>query len=509
MDNVNIITKSRGERIRLVCEELGPTFIKLGQIASTRQDIIPLDIINELENLQDHVSPICYQQVEHVINTEFSMDLSKIFHSFEEFPMASASIGQVHRARLHSGQWVAVKIQRPNITEIIDVDLEILSDLALLSERRTDWGKFYHFTDLVNEFSNSLRNELNYLQEARNTEKAKENLQNKGFSIMIPSIHWEYTSKRVLVMDLLNGSKISETTNGEDIAKEIIEVIFHMILFDGFFHADPHPGNLILIDNQTIGLIDFGMVGRISEKLQQELINVMIGLMRRNTKTIVKAIQNIGVLPDSIDLKRFYQDVDALRDKYYEIPFSEISLSESIRDLFTISKRHGVVMPSEFLLLAKALITLEGLVETIAPNINIVQIAEPIGKKYFMKKYCPDKIITKVVDQSLEYGQVILEIPLLTRDILQKAKDGKINLQITIPKLDVFLRKLDRISNRLSFSIIMLSFSIIMVGLIIGSSIGGRRQTLLWELPAIEIGFVVAAILFLWLITAIFRSGRF
>lgn len=518
--NIERSSLSRGQRIRQVCEQLGPTFIKLGQIASTRHDVIPEDIIRELEHLQDNVPAFSYHQVKEILEEEYGKPIDMVFAHFEQTPIATASIGQVHQAKLHSGKIVAVKVQRPDIFNVIETDLEILFDIARVSENRTDWGKQYHLCDLVEEFAFSIRNEMNYLQEARNTERIQNNLKEAYFSsIQIPNIYWEYTTKKVLVLEYFAGEKLTQNNNGlvetqttsydkNEVATEIIEVMFHMILHDGIFHADPHPGNILILPNRNIGLLDFGMVGKLSDSLQKNFINIIIGLMRRNTGMIIKAIHEIGIIPNNVDSKRLHHDVEQLRNKYYEVPFSEISLGQAIKDLFAVTRKHKILIPSDFLLLAKALITLEGLVETLAPNLSIIGIAEPMGKRYLQAQYSPENVLKHVFDETIEFGENVFALPKLTKELLQKTKDGNMNIQITIPKLEVFLRKLDTISNRLSFSIIMLSFSIIMVGLIVGSSLN-RRETLLWEIPAIEGGFIIAAFMFLWLLISIFRSGRF
>lgn len=505
---------SRGMRLRLACEELGPTFIKLGQIASTRHDIIPDDILHELEALQDSISPFPFHQVQEIIETELRQPISELFSHFEQQSLATASIGQVHKAQLHTGEWVAVKVQRPQISELIETDLEILYDLARIAEKRTEWGRYYHLYDLVEEFAQSMRSELNYLKEARYTEQIGDNLKNTQYPIQIPMVFWELTTKRVLTMEFFDGTKLTgdmqrmdSQLTSEAIATHIIKAIFHMILTDGLFHADPHPGNIMLLNDDKIGLLDFGMVGKLSKPLQKNFIKIIIGLMRKNTGTIVKAIEEIGIVPDSVDMDLFYYDVDLLRDKYYEIPFSEVSLAESIKDLFSVARKHKILIPAEFLLLGKSLITLEGFVETLAPKMNIVSIAEPIGKKYLKEQYAPAALLDAFVEEAKEVSETLLSIPKIAKQLLQNAKNGKTNIQITVPKLDIFLQKLDRISNRLSFSIIMLAFSIIMAALIIGDSIN-RNQTILWEIPAIEIGFVIAAAMFLLLIISIFRSGR-
>lgn len=507
-------SKTIGERIRLVLQELGPTFVKLGQIASTRPDLFPEEIVRELEKLQDRVPPFSFQEVREIVKEELGGELEEIFRHFDDSPLAAASIGQVHQAILRSGEKVAVKIQRPNISAVIETDLEILQDLATLAERRLEWAERYQIRDMVDELSKSLRAELDYTIEARNAEKIFNQFQNDS-NIYIPKVFWEYTTKKVLTMEYVEGVKLTELEklkqngcNLKNLAERLIKGILHQIFIEGFFHGDPHPGNVLVLPGEVIAFIDFGMVGRLTPVMKYHLSSLVIALMRQSTDGVIKSIVQMGLVPDDVNLVRMREDVDELREKYYGVPLSQISLAEAVNDLFRVAFRHSIRIPSDLTLLGKTLLTVEGVVEKLDPDISILDIAEPFGRQLLKERLHPKNVAETVWKRVSDYGELLFDFPRHMKEITSLIKRGRFRLEIDIPELDLFLKKLDRISNRLSFSIVLLAFSIIMVGVIIGSSLG-LRSTLLWKIPAIEIGFVVAAMMFLWLLYSIFKSGRF
>lgn len=507
-------SRSIGERIRFFLEELGPTFVKIGQIASTRPDLLPPDIIEELIKLQDQVPPFPMEEVLQVIETELGEPFDSLFAEFQETPMAAASIGQVHLARLHSGERVAVKIQRPHIRAIIETDLEILENLARLAEHRLAWAAKYQVSDMVYELAQSLRAELDYMNEGRNAERMA-----KPFArdphVRFPVIYWDYTSGNVLTMDYLVGIKTTDADALEElgyerklIAERIARLIFQQIFGEGFFHADPHPGNIIVLPDQVIGLIDFGMVGKLTPMMKYHFGSLVIALRRNSTEGVIKAINGIGIIPDDVDMDALRNDIDELRDKYYDVPLSRLSLGETVTDLLSVAYEHRIRIPSDLTLLGKTLLTLEGVVTSLDPAFSIVSVAEPFGRKLFAERFSPRNLTENAWNQFTEYSELLLEIPTKLRELFGMLKKGKLHLDISVSELDTLMKKLDQISNRLSFSIVLLSFSIIMVGLIIGSSLG-RQSTLLWDFPVIEIGFCVATLMFVFLLFSIFRSGRF
>jgi len=507
-------SKSTGERIRLFLEELGPTFVKFGQIASTRPDLLPADIIEELVKLQDSVPPIPYQEAAAVLEAELGAPVDELFARFEKTPVAAASIGQVHLARLPDGRAVAVKIQRPNIQEQIETDLEILDNLSRIAEHRLEWAANYQLRERISELAQSLRAELDYTVEGRNAERMAKSFE-RDHSIHIPKIYWDYSSRRVLTMELINGVKITDHEallemgiTPKRIAERITNAMFHQIFEEGLFHADPHPGNLLIEPNGAIGLLDFGMVGRMSASMKTNFGSLLIAMRRNSTSGIIRAIEALGVLPADIDMRRLRDDIDILRDKYYDVPLSRISLGESVNELFSVAYTHRIRIPSDFMLLGKTMLTLEGVVSSLDPDFSIISVAEPFGRRLFLDRLNPRSFAENAVEHVSEYADLLADLPETLRDVSSLVRKGKLRTEMSIPELETFLRKIDRVGNRLTFSIVLLSFSIIMVGLIIGSSLG-RQSSIIWHFPVIEIGFGIAAFMFLFLLFAIFRSGRF
>jgi ubiquinone biosynthesis protein len=508
------VSKSTGERIRHVLEELGPTFVKLGQIASTRPDLIPEEIIKELEKLQDRVPPFSFQEVREIVQQELGEELENIFLHFEDVPLAAASIGQVHRATLRTGEQVAIKIQRPNITSVIETDLEILQDLATLAEQRWEIAAKYQIRDMVDEFSKSLREEIDYTNEARNAEKISNQFKNDP-TIYVPKVFWEFTTKKVLTMQYVEGVKFNEIEqlkkngyNLKNLAERLAKGIFQQIFIGGFFHGDPHPGNVLVLPGEVIAFLDFGMVGRLTPEMRYHVSSLVIALMRQSTDGVIHSIGAMGLIPDDVNLMQLRADVDRIREKYYSVPLSQISLGEAVNDLFRLAFQHSIRIPTDLSLLGKTLLTVEGVVENLDPEFSILDIAEPFGRRLLKDRYHPKNVAEMVWKHVSDYGELILDFPKQMKEFTSMVKRGKLRMEIGIPELDLFLKKLDQISNRLSFSIVLLSFSIIMVGIIIGSSMS-RQSTLLWKFPAIEMGFVVATLMFFWLLYSIFKSGRF
>ncbi|MGG4265916.1 ABC1 kinase family protein [Peribacillus simplex] len=510
-ENLNL--RSIGERLHTILQSLGPTFIKLGQIASTRRDFVPEEIIRELEKLQDQVTPFPFEKVRKIIEAELGDSLENIFLEFQENPLATASIGQVHTARLPSQEVVAIKVQRPDILPTVETDLEILDDLARLMEARISWARRYQIRKMIDEFAKSLRAELDYSSEGRNGERiAKQFIDDQGFKI--PRIHWEYSTKRVLTMEFIQGIKINHYKQLDDegydrrkIAERLTNSMLQQILIDGFYHGDPHPGNIIILPGNVVALMDFGMVGRLEDERKYQFASLVINLKRGSTNGLIKTLSDMGLLTDETDLVPLRADIDELRNNYYDIPLSQISLGGAVNDLLTVANRHQVQIPPEFTMLGKALITMEAIVEELDPHFSIMKAAEPFGERLFKERYNPKNIAKNAWSQFIESAEAMAELPKDIREVSGIIKKGKLRLDIHIPELQVFLHKLDQISNRLSFSIILLAFSIIMVGLIIGSAIGGETL-ILWKIPVIEIGFVVATLMFLLMLYTIFRSGK-
>ncbi|WP_036736606.1 ABC1 kinase family protein [Paenibacillus zanthoxyli] len=507
-------SRTLGERIRLVLEDLGPTFVKLGQVASTRSDLLPESIINELVKLQDHVPPFPAETAMNILEQELDQPLSEIFDSFEETPLAAASIGQVHRGVLLSGQQVAIKIQRPGVMRMMSRDLEILRDLTALAERRLGWARQYSLSRMAEEFSRSLMNELDYNQEGRSAERIAQHLEDNK-SVYIPAIYWDYSSSRVLTMEFVEGitlnrreALLSRGVNLKDTAERLVDIMLRQIFIDGFFHADPHPGNVMVTDSGKLALIDFGMVGRLSEETRDHLSSLIIALMRKNTEAMVRAILRLGVIPEDADQSALYEDMDRLREEYYDVPFSQVSIGKALNDLFAVARRHRLAIPPDLAMLGKTMLTLEGVVGNLDPSFSIIQMAEPFGRQLVKQRFSSSRLQRKLLGGVAELAESLVELPGQARQLSALISKGRLKVEVGVPELQSLLRKLDRIGNRLSFSIVLLAFSIIMVGLIIGSSLR-REPSVLWNFPTVEIGSVVALFMFIWLLYSIFKSGRF
>ncbi|KKC50001.1 MULTISPECIES: AarF/ABC1/UbiB kinase family protein [unclassified Paenibacillus] len=521
--------RTTGERIRSFLQELGPAFVKLGQIASTRHDLLPADIVEELRQLQDKVPPFSFEEARRVIEEELGAPLESVFLEFGREPVAAASIGQVHYARLLSGEEVAVKIQRPGIRKIVDTDLEILLDLARIAENRLQWAAQYQAAELVEELAASLAAELDYTLEGRSAERIAAQFKDNP-RVRVPAIYWDLSSKRVLTMEFMRGIQLHdreklrrEGYELKAIAESVAGVILEQIFVSGLFHADPHPGNILVMERPeaapgkpvpeadkqkpVIGLLDFGMTGRLTPGMKGHFASLVIALRRQSTDGVIKAIDEMGLIPEDADWRELRRDVDKLREKYYQVPFSEISLGESVTDLFHVSYKHRIRMPSDFMLLGKALLTLEGVITALDPEFSVVSVAEPFGRRLLLERLHPGRLAESAAGYAIEYASLLSEIPSRLRSLGRILMRGKLPLELAVPDVDRVMQRLDRISGRLSFSIVLLSFSIIMAGLIVGSSLG-RQPGLLSRIPALEIGFGIAAAMFFYMLVSIFRSGK-
>lgn len=505
--------RGMGERIKLVLQQLGPTYIKLGQIASTRPDILPSEVIVELEKLQDKVPAFSFTQVREIIQQELGATLEEVYQEFEQEPLAAASIGQVHQAVLKTGEKVAVKIQRPHIAADIRTDLEILYELASLAESRFRWVESYQLVDMVEEFSKSLLNELDYTFEARNAEKISKQFVNST-AIYIPKVYWEHSTKKVLTAEYIDGIKISEIARLEHqgynlsrLADQFAKGIFEQIFIGGFFHGDPHPGNVVVLPGEIIAFLDFGMVGRLNEELKYNLASLVIALMRQNSDELVKSILHMGIVPEQVNRLQLRDDIEILQEKYYGVPLSKLSLGEAVNHIFAITLKYKIKMPADFVLVGKALLTMEGIVEKLDPNVSILNVAEPFGQKLVMERMHPKDLAKRLWKNVNNFGEALSSFPENLKELSSVAKRGRLRLDISISELKPILDNQDRISNQLSFCIILLAFSIIMASIIVSLTIAGQ-SSLLWRIPVVEIGFTIAMLMLFGLLYAIIRSGK-
>lgn len=508
---------SRGVRLRRALEDLGPTFVKLGQLLSTRPDLLPPDMVSELAKLQDRVPPFPFADVRQVVAAELGQELDEVFASFDPEPVGSASLGQVHRAALPDGRRVVVKVQRPGVARIIRTDLLVLADLARLADRRTPWGRIYSFSDMVEEFSRSLNEELDYTAEARHAERLAAAFRDDP-DVHIPSIHWEFTTTRLLTQEYLAGIKLEEHAALQAagyslprLAEKLTRAMLKQILEAGYFHADPHPGNIVVLPGEVIGFLDFGLVGYLSRERKETFLRLILAVHRHQTDVLVQGLKELGAATVPLQESELRRDIELLLDKYYGLPLARIHLGQAIRELMDVAFRHHLRLPADFTLLAKTLLTLEGVITGLDPKLSLLQIMEPIARNYLRERLAPRHLLASAGERLGEYITLAEDLPRLLKNLLEQATGGELKLSWELPELEASLRRLDRISNRLSFSMVLLAFSIIMASLILGSAIIGPAagaRSLLWRLPILELGFLTAGIMVGWLIWAIFRSGR-
>jgi ubiquinone biosynthesis protein len=507
-------TQEAGFRIRCMLEELGPAFIKLGQLLSIRSDLLPAEIVKELELLQDQVPPVPVEEIKAKIHQEFGRTTEETFLSFNEESIAAASIGQVHEAVLPTGEEVMVKVQRPGIKQVVYTDLEILRDLAKLIEDRYDWAQYYNITEMVEELSESIRRELDYSEEARNTDMVQMQFEDCE-SIKAPEIFHEFSTSQILSMEKIDGVKLNElhtmAANKEEkrnIADLLVRAYIIQILREGFFHGDPHPGNILYIpETKQLVFIDFGQVGRLSASMRYDAASMMMGIMQEDTHQIVKAIFRLADVPSDIDEKHFYDDVDAIRKSVEHSPQEGLRLGLTVKELFAAAQEHRIILPKEMTMMGKALVTIEGIISEMDPDLDMIALAKPYGEQLMRERYDPIKIGKRLWNKAEDLTDTITNIPNKVDNVLDQATKGDLKFEISLSEINRILHKFDRISNQVSFSLTLLAFSIVVLGLIVGATFG--NNTILTSVPAIEIGFVIAFLMFLLIIYSILRSGRF
>lgn len=498
------------ERIRLVLEELGPTFIKFGQILSTRPDLIPLEFIQEFKKLQDEVPSFEFIEVELIMESEFGRPTSELYKNFHHQPVAAASIAQVHEARLKSGEKVVVKIQRPRIRELIDTDLDILFFLANLVQKRIPKSEIYDPVGIVREFSKSIKKELDFKREGRNVDRFGSNFKDDE-TVYIPKIFWDLTTGKILTMEKIEGIKVTDARRLEKagLDKKIIAVngarsILKQIFIDGYFHGDPHPGNIMVLKDNVIAFLDFGIVGRIDERTQGMMAELLTAVLRQDVESIVKIFRKVGLVSDEVEWKEFKSDLNDFIEQYYGLPLKEMEMGKIINELFQIVFRHRIRIPPDYFLLEKALVTVEGIGRELDPDFDMVAETKPFMRQLILRKYSPKYVQKELINISGEFLEFFKAFPEEFQEILAKIKAGKLKVEFEHKGLENLISVLDKVSNRIAFSIII-------GALIVGSSliIQTGKGPIVFGFPLLGItGFLIAGVLGLWLAIAILRAGR-
>lgn len=489
-----------GEKLRLMCEELGPTFIKFGQILSLRTDVFPENILIELSKLQDEVKPFSFNEVQVVLEKEYKVKLDDVFLSFSEIPSGSASISQVHFAVLKSTrEKVIVKVQRPNIEKEIKQDIDILYYLAHLIEKYLSEIKVYNPSGIVEEFAKTIYKELDFTYELSNAERFRKIFKNSK-TVYIPKVYYEYSSKRVLVMEYLDGIKITSYKMAKKVNKilvhtNLIDAYYTMIFENGFFHADPHPGNIFVLKDSKIGFVDFGMVGYLNGEILKKLAYLFLSFIKEDLD--LKEYEYLGIVAEYEENIEYEKEAIELSNRYRNIPLEKINISSVISELSELSRRYNFKYPRDLILLGKTLLTIERVIRDLDPKFNFVVAGEPFARKFIEKNLQPKMILKEVERNILSLYQFLRDLPKELSDIFRKVKKGNLKIEFEHVGLEPLISEIDKATNRIAFSFIIGS-------LIIGSSI-----ITYFGLTAYGIlGYVIASLLGLWLIIAIIRAGK-
>lgn len=454
------------ERLRLVCEELGPTFIKFGQILSTRPDLIPLNYVNELKKLQDKVEPVDFTRIKKVIEKSFGKNIEEVFEDINENSLGSASIGQVHEAVLKTGEKVVVKVKKPDIDSIVEIDVEILYNIARLIEKRIPEFAYYNPVKMVNEFSKSIKKEMDFSREGKNNDIIRLNFDKfKGFRV--PKIYWDYTSDSVLTMEFIKGKNFSELLRegfkSMELAKIGANIYLKQILEDGFFHADPHPGNIFLEKDGTVVFIDYGIVGVLDEKDQENMAEMLEGIVQKDINKIVNAFKSFETFPEDLNEKALKSELKDLLEKYYNVPLKNINIGRLIDEMSQIVIRYRVTIPADFFLVGKTLMIIDGIARQLDPDFNMIEIARPFIEKLVLRKYSFNKIVKAILKNGENYKNLIENTPQDLQELIGKIKKDKISIDVRSSEIQNFNKIIDRVMNRVTAAIII-------AALIVGSS---------------------------------------
>jgi ubiquinone biosynthesis protein len=493
-------------------DELGPTFVKFGQLLSTRPDIVPPDIVLELQKLQDDVSPIPSADVERVIEEELGLTVEQAFLEFDERPTAAASIGQVHRAILPNGEPVAVKVQRPNAPRQIESDIALLYQAARLIKDRVRALDFIDAEQVVDEFARSIRGELDYRAEARNAEVFRRNFAGNP-DVRIPHVYRLYSRRRVLTLELLEGTQLRDldiTSLNEaerrDLAYRTTEIWMTMIFRHGFFHGDPHPANIFVLDDgAAIGLVDFGQVGKLTDEDMSKLTRLFIDAANERVDSLPRRLGELGVRYPRDREEEFAEQLRDVYYRYYGVSLADVDPLQVIREAFDLIYKLNLRLPSRFVLLDKAIATLGSVGIELYPDFNVFEVAKPYARNLMVERFSPERMLARAQKESTELARIAATIPYQLHDFLEEVRDGQIEVGFVHKGLDEFMRKVDVAFNRLVIALIV-------VGGLIGSSLIGIFAThgpFVFGVNFLSfIGFVLSAVLGVWLLWGVIRSGR-
>ncbi len=507
----SVTALSGAERFRLLLESLGTTFIKFGQILSTRNDILPEDYCAELKKLQDKVPPFPDEQAKAIIKEELGKTTDELFQSFSEKPVACASIAQVYKATLPSGEIVAIKIRRPNIEKRIQADLAIMEDLSRLLEKYVQEARAIRPTTLVREFGRQLQQEMNLLVEANNLERF--NILNQNESrLKLVKLYRDLSTSHILTMEFVTGTKISNTEklrslnlDLKTIAKNGASVIISQIFDQGFYHGDPHPGNILVQDDGRICFLDFGAMGKLTKEQRMLLAEGLVAVVRRRDDELLRVVLKLSSNGDDIkDTKELGRDISDFVDTYAYLPLNRIKVDEILNDLTKLLTKHGIILPPEISTLVKVLAMLDGTYLAIDPDFQVMEVMKPYAQKLVLEKFDPKRLASDMTHTSAELYRLLRDLPDEARSIIKTIKKAELKVSVSSGNLKQVLRTFDKDANRLSYALIVSA-------LLLASALLLHTHTPpVWHEVSILgiVGLIASATMGLWLLIAIARSGH-
>ena len=502
---------TRPEHLRMAIEELGATFIKLGQIMSTRADLLPPEFMAELAKLQDSAPPFASEAARALLTDTFDRPVEDLFATFDWTPLAAGSIGQAHAATLENGAEVVVKIRRPGVVEQVEEDLEIVQQLALTASRRWRAARDYDLARLAGGFAETLRGELDYVREGQSAERIAANFAGDAH-IHIPRVYWDVSAAHVLTAERIRGIKINDLAAldaaGIDrvaLARRAADAILKMVFEDGFFHADPHPGNFFIEPDGRIGLIDFGMVGTLDDRTRDRMLALLIAMTADDDDQLVDAFLGLGAARGRVDRSLLRQDLRQLVDRYVARSLAEVEIGALLNDALSVARRHHLQLPPDLALVLKMAVMVEGLGAQLDPAFHLMSAMQPYGQRMLLRRFSPGVWARQFAHAGIDAAELGVELPRRTRRILHQIERGELEFGVRPTDMEPVLRRLELLVNRIVLSVIVAAFIIGLAALMTIYHPPGWER---WAGVVFTVGFVVASILGAYVLWSVVRGDR-
>ena len=498
-------------RLRCTLQDLGPTFVKLGQVLATRVDLLPPAWIDELGKLQNAVPALPWDAVLPQLREDLGAEPEAVFARVEHEPLAAASLAQAHRAWLADGSAVVLKIRRPGIRDTVEADLRLLKHLAVIVEKNLPELRRYHPQRIVQQFSASLRRELDFAAECRNAERIAHNFAGRD-DIVIPRVYWQWTCERLNVQECLEGVPGRDLAAVDAMGLDRVQLartgaglVLKMVLEDGFFHADPHPGNIFYMPDGAIGVIDFGMVGRVTEQRRFQIVRLLHGLVVHDSAAVAEVLADWTEENNDIDEVRLQESADVFVDQYRGVPLKDLRMGAMLGDVTAMLREHGLSLPADLALMIKAFLILEGMGRQLDPDFDMASEARPYLERAMLERFAPDVLVRRGRRTLSGLVDLLRDMPRDVHRLLQSARRGKLQMHIEVDTLRAFGEQVDRAANRLTMGII--TASLVIGSSIVMNSVGGGVSNR-WLMALGVLGFVGAALCGVWILFSIWRSGR-